>query len=325
LTFLLYHSNSIGMAIIIKKLTKVYSNGHKALDDVSFEIKSNQIFGLLGANGAGKTTLLNILSGLVTKTSGTIEVDGLSLDNDLRAIKEKFGIVPQEFNFNIFETCEDIVYNQAGLYGIARHEIVERLAYLFENLGLASKAKEPSKNLSGGMKRRLMIARALIHRPQILILDEPTAGVDVELRKDMWLFLEKLQKEESITVILTTHYLEEVERLCTDMVILDLGKLQLEGQVKDLISQLPKDNYVITTKNSIELKNIELDLNLGSQPNSYSLSLRTGETLNQCFDIFIKNNIDVISITPESSPVEQLFLQTIHKANKTLTNLNYDN
>jgi ABC-2 type transport system ATP-binding protein len=325
LTFLLYHSNSIGMAIIIKNLTKVYSNGHKALDDVSFEIKSNQIFGLLGANGAGKTTLLNILSGLVTKTSGTIEVDGLSLDNDLRAIKEKFGIVPQEFNFNIFETCEDIVYNQAGLYGIARHEIVERLAYLFENLGLASKAKEPSKNLSGGMKRRLMIARALIHRPQILILDEPTAGVDVELRKDMWLFLEKLQKEESITVILTTHYLEEVERLCTDMVILDLGKLKLEGQVKDLISQLPKDNYVITTKNSIVLKNIKLDINPGSQPNSYSLSLRTGETLNQCFDIFIKNNIDVISITPESSPVEQLFLQTIHKVNKTLTNLNYDN
>jgi ABC-2 type transport system ATP-binding protein len=325
LTLILYKLNTLSMAIIIKNLTKVYSNGHKALDDVSFEIKSNQIFGLLGANGAGKTTLLNILSGLVNKTSGTIEVDGLSIDNNMRAIKEKFGIVPQEFNFNIFETCEDIVYNQAGLYGIARHEIKDRIAYLFENLGLASKTTEPSKNLSGGMKRRLMIARALIHRPQILILDEPTAGVDVELRKDMWLFLEKLQKEEAITVILTTHYLEEVERLCTDMVILDLGKLQLEGQVKDLISQLPKDNYIITTKNQIDFNNIKLDISPAPQSNSYSLSLRAGENLNQCFDIFIKNNIEVVSITPESSPVEQLFLQTIHKANKTLTNLNYDN
>ena len=313
------------MAIIIKNLTKTYNNNHTALDNVSFEIKSNQIFGLLGANGAGKTTLLNILSGLVNKTSGTIEVDGLSIDDNMRAIKEKFGIVPQEFNFNIFETCEDIVYNQAGLYGIARHEITDRLAYLFENLGLKEKTKEPSKNLSGGMKRRLMIARALIHKPQILILDEPTAGVDVELRKDMWLFLEKLQKEESITVILTTHYLEEVERLCTDMAILDHGKLQLEGSVKELITQLPKDNYIITTKNPISIAIKDLSITQVSQPNSYSLSLRAGETLNQCFDFFIKNKIEVVAITPESSPVEQLFLQTISKANKTLTNLNYDN
>jgi ABC-2 type transport system ATP-binding protein len=320
---------TIYMGIIIKDLTKIYSNEYKALDNISFEIKENQVFGLLGANGAGKTTLLNILSGLVTKSSGTIEVDGLSLDKDILAIKEKFGIVPQEFNFNIFEACEDIVYNQAGLYGLARSEVTERLTYLFDNLGLADKRKQASMKLSGGMKRRLMIARALIHKPQILILDEPTAGVDVELRKDMWLFLEKLQKEEKITVILTTHYLEEVERLCTDMVILDKGVVQVKGSVKELIANLPKDNYVITTQNPIITSNINLTLVEANKANSYNLSLKAGETLNKCFEIFNQNNITIVSITPESSPVEQLFLQTINHKNtakkQTLTNLNYDN
>jgi ABC-2 type transport system ATP-binding protein len=314
------------MAIIIKNLNKIYSNGHKALDNVSFTIKENQIFGLLGANGAGKTTLLNILSGLTNKTNGTIEVDGLSLDNNLLAIKEKFGIVPQEFNFGIFEACEDIVYSQAGLYGLNRHEVEDRLTYLFDNLGLKEKRKEQSMKLSGGMKRRLMIARALIHKPQILILDEPTAGVDVELRRDMWHFLEKLQSEEKITVILTTHYLEEVERLCTDMVILDKGVLQVEGTVKDLIANLPKDNYLFTTLDTKEIQSKEYLINKSNKDNSFTLSLKSGQTLNSFFDYMTSNKITIVSLTPESSPVEQLFLQTIKKDEiSTLTNLNYDN
>ncbi len=313
------------MSVKIKNLTKTYSNGFTALDNVSFEIANNQIFGLLGANGAGKTTILNILSGLVTKTSGTIEVDGLTLDNDINAIKEKFGIVPQEFNFNIFEKCEDIVYDQAGLYGLSRSEVSERLGYLFENLGLKEKRKQQANSLSGGMKRRLMIARALVHKPHILILDEPTAGVDVELRHDMWVFLEKLQREEQITVILTTHYLEEVERLCTDLVILDHGKVVREGQVAKLIKDLPKDNYVITTSKPIDVEKVNLDLTSTVKPNSYNLSLNAGKDLNYCFTVLNQAGISVVSITPESSPVEQLFLQTVTKAKSTLTNLSYDN
>jgi ABC-2 type transport system ATP-binding protein len=313
------------MSVKIKNLTKTYSNGFTALDNVSFEIADNQIFGLLGANGAGKTTILNILSGLVNKTSGTIEVDGINLDDNLNAIKEKFGIVPQEFNFNIFEKCEDIVFDQAGLYGLSRSEVADRLGYLFKNLGLEEKRKQPSNSLSGGMKRRLMIARALIHKPHILILDEPTAGVDVELRHDMWVFLEKLQREEQITVILTTHYLEEVERLCTDLVILDKGLLVREGQVAKLIKELPKDNYIITTTSEIDYTKLQLNITPANKPNSYNLALMEGQDLNKCFKLFNDAGITIVSITPESSPVEQLFLQTVSKNKTTLTNLTYDN
>lgn len=297
------------MSIVIKNLTKVYSNGFKALDDVSFEIPSNQIFGLLGANGAGKTTLLGILSGLLNKTSGDIIVDGVSIDQDHNSIKMKFGIVPQEFNFNIFEKCSDIVLNQAGLYGIPRDQVIERMNYLFTNLGLADKADQPSQKLSGGMKRRLMIARALIHKPQILILDEPTAGVDVELRKEMWEFLERLQKEENTTVILTTHYLEEVEKLCTNLSILAKGKLVKEGDVKTLIGDLARDEYIINTDKEVNSTEYNVTKNDG---NGYKVSLSKGQTLNDLVAFLTKSNIKLISISPESSPVEQLFLQTIN-------------
>ncbi|MGL4758932.1 MAG: ABC transporter ATP-binding protein [Patescibacteria group bacterium] len=309
------------MSIKIDNLKKTYSNGFEALKGVTFEIKENQIFGLLGANGAGKTTLLNILSGLVTKTEGEISVNGYSLEKDINNIKELFGIVPQEFNFNIFEKCEDIVFDQAGLYGLSRSEVADRLDFLFDNLGLAEKKKQASNSLSGGMKRRLMIARALIHKPKILILDEPTAGVDVELRHDMWTFLEKLQKSENLTVILTTHYLEEVERLCTDMVIVDKGVVVRSGKVQELIANLPKDNFVFTLNKAIP-ENVMPILTKTDKEFSYKAMLTKDDTLNKIILELDQLGIIVKSITPESSPVEQLFLQTVAK-NNNINNFNY--
>lgn len=312
------------MSIKITNLTKKYSNGFMALNNVSFEIKDNQIFGLLGANGAGKTTLLNILSGLVVKSQGNVEVNEFNTDNNLNSIKELFGIVPQEFNFNIFEKCDDIVFDQAGLYGLAREEVSERLDYLFLNLGLEEKKKQKSNSLSGGMKRRLMIARALIHKPKILILDEPTAGVDVELRHDMWNFLEKLQKEEKLTIILTTHYLEEVEKLCTDMVILDHGVVVKEGKVQDLIKELPRDNFVFTTDKRIDVNLEKLNITPLEKANQYRTSLLAGTTLNSLIQLLSNEGIIITTISPESSPVEQLFLQTVSKSSNSLNNFNYD-
>lgn len=224
-------------AVSVSNLRKQYPNGGvEALRGINLEVAQGDFFALLGPNGAGKTTLIGILSNLVYKTSGTAAIFGHDVTTDASKAKTFIGLVPQEFNFNIFEKVLDIVVDQAGFYGIPRKEALANAEPLLKELGLWEKRSEPSQKLSGGMKRRLMIARALIHKPQLLILDEPTAGVDVELRRSMWSFLRKMNTE-GVTIILTTHYLEEAEQLCRTVAVINKGEILIHEPMKKLLER----------------------------------------------------------------------------------------
>ncbi|MCC6735934.1 MAG: ABC transporter ATP-binding protein [Bauldia sp.] len=224
-------------ALVVRELRKVYDGGTEALKGVSFDMPAGDFLALLGPNGAGKTTVIGILTGLVHKTSGTVAVFGEDIDRNHQAARRHIGVVPQELNFNIFERVIDIVVNQAGYYGIPRSTALPRAERLLEQLSLHDKRNERSRNLSGGMKRRLMIARALIHQPRLLILDEPTAGVDVELRRGMWDFLRQLTAGGT-TILMTTHYLEEAEQLARHVAIINRGTIIADGTVKGILSRL---------------------------------------------------------------------------------------
>ena len=226
--------NTTGNTLTITDLRKTYANGVEALKGVNLTVKNGDFFALLGPNGAGKTTLIGIVTSLVNKTSGEAVIFDASIDRDPSRAKTYIGVVPQEFNFNIFSNVIDIVLTQAGYYGIPRSEAKPRAEQLLKDLGLWEKRNTPSQQLSGGMKRRLMIARGLIHNPKLLILDEPTAGVDVEMRLGMWDFLRKLNKEGT-TIILTTHYLEEAEELCRNIAIINHGQIVVNKSMKELI------------------------------------------------------------------------------------------
>ncbi len=230
-----FRKNSMPNALVLNNIHKTYDTGTKALNGTSFAVEEGEMFALLGANGAGKTTLIGILCGLVTKTSGTAEVFGVNIDEHPEDARRLIGIVPQEFNFNIFERVIDIVVDAAGYYGIPRSVAVPRAESILMDLGLWDKRNAVARTLSGGMKRRLLIARALVHHPKLLLLDEPSAGVDVELRREMWEFVVRLN-QQGTTVILTTHYLEEAERLCKRVVILKKGVVAKEGEIAKLIA-----------------------------------------------------------------------------------------
>ena len=221
-------------ALSIKDLRKTYGNDVVALKGVSLEIPAGDFFALLGPNGAGKTTIIGIATSLVNKTSGTVSVFGHDIDTDLDNAKAQIGVVAQEVNFNPFEKCLDIVVNQAGYYGIPRSIAIPRATELLEQLGIGDKAQEPARTLSGGMKRRLMIARALVQEPRLLILDEPTAGVDVEQRRDMWEYLQTLTAK-GVTILLTTHYLEEAEQLCKNVAIINKGEIVAAGSMESIL------------------------------------------------------------------------------------------
>jgi len=225
----------MGVALSLKDLRKVYRNGVEALKGVSLEVPEGDFFALLGPNGAGKTTIIGIVTGLVTKTGGTVEVFGHDIDREPEKAKTFIGLVGQEINFNPFEKPIDIVVNQAGYYGIPRSQALPRAKQLLEDLGLGDKMYGASMQLSGGMKRRLMIARALVHRPRFLILDEPTAGVDVELRRGMWDYLTRLSRG-GLTILLTTHYLEEAERLAQHVAIINKGQIVVNGSMQEILS-----------------------------------------------------------------------------------------
>ena len=236
-------------AISIKNLRKTYSTGTQALKGVDLDIKEGDFFALLGPNGAGKTTIISIVTSLTRKTEGEVQVFGTSIDEDPDKAKTYIGLVPQEFNFNIFEKVIDILTTQAGYYGIPRKEALERSDEILKALGLWDKRDSMSQQLSGGMKRRLMIARALIHKPKLLILDEPTAGVDIEMRIGMWEFLRRMNAEGT-TIILTTHYLEEAEQLCRTVAIINKGEVKLHKPMQELLSENGKE----------KLENIYLDI-----------------------------------------------------------------
>jgi ABC-2 type transport system ATP-binding protein len=227
-------------ALTLTQVNKTYATGTVALNDVSLTIPAGGFYALLGPNGAGKTTLIGIVMGLVEKSAGQVKVFGIDTTTHPYAAKAQMGIVPQEVNFNPFEKCLDIVVNQAGYYGIPRREALPRAEALLRSLGLGEKLHQPARTLSGGMKRRLMIARALVQKPQLLILDEPTAGVDVELRRSMWDFLQGLVRE-GVTILLTTHYLEEAEALCENLAIIHRGRIIKQGSMAELLA-VTKDN-----------------------------------------------------------------------------------
>ncbi len=231
-------------AIKIENLKKEYAGGLQALKGIDLTVEEGKFFGLLGPNGAGKSTTIGIICGLVSKSSGTVTVGGYNLDTHLNEAKLCLGVVPQEFNFNIFEPCWQIVVNQTGYYGVPRNIAIPRAKQLFEQLDLMDKFNVPAGRLSGGLKRRLMIARALVHNPKILILDEPTAGVDISLRRSMWNFLEKLN-QDGTTIILTTHYLEEAESLCKNIAIIDKGHIIANDSTQALLTQLHSEKLIL--------------------------------------------------------------------------------
>tara|TARA_B110000196_G_scaffold311953_1_gene316569 strand:- start:802 stop:1725 length:924 start_codon:yes stop_codon:yes gene_type:complete len=303
-------------ALEINNLKKLYPNKFEALKGIDLSVNQGDFFALLGPNGAGKSTTIGIICGLVNKTSGTIKVFGHDIDSENAAAKACIGIVPQEINFSQFETCLNIVTNQGGYYGITRRIAFERAEKYLKNLGLWEKRNECSRNLSGGMKRRLMIARALIHEPKMLILDEPSAGVDVELRRSMWDFLTNLN-QQGITIVLTTHYLEEAESLCKNIAIIDKGQIIEDTSMKQLLAKSDKETFFFDLVDPII---ILPDLNcLSSQlidPTTIEVEISGKDNISQVFDVLSNNNINVSSMRNKSNRLEELFLDLLNNNNK---------
>lgn len=296
-------------AISIKNLSKTYTDGTKALEKITLDIQKGDFFGLLGSNGAGKTTLIGCLTSLVQKTAGYIHIHGVNVDEDFGLAKEHVGVVPQEFNFNIFETVIDIVCHQAGYYGIPRAIAEKRAEKILKRLQLWEKKDNKSITLSGGMKRRLMIARALIHQPKILILDEPTAGVDVELRVDMWEYLRKLN-EDGLTILLTTHYLEEAEQLTNKIAIIQKGKLIKNEDTQKLLGTLSEETYLVTFSSPISKSTINtLKLIPTKDPSTYEVTLNQKQTITSFCKSVPASESEVLDIRPKGNRLEQLYLQ----------------
>jgi ABC-2 type transport system ATP-binding protein len=301
-------------AIIIKNLSKTYAGGTQALKDINLTIPEGEFFALLGANGAGKTTIIGIMTDLVRKTSGEVTIFGHNIDTHIDQAKRMIGVVPQEFNFNIFEKVIDIVINQAGYYGMTREEAIPRAKEVLTQLGLAEKMDVKSMTLSGGMKRRLMIARALIHKPQLLILDEPTAGVDVELRHGMWEYLTKLNKEEGVTILLTTHYLEEVEQLCKEAAIIKSGEIVRKDTVKNLVSSLDKETYIVETVNEVTNQQVSKSKTPITLVDDHTIEvdLAKKDTLNILVSELNNLGIQIDGIRTKGNRLEELFINLIN-------------
>lgn len=302
-------------ALNIKNLQKTYKNGVNALKGVELTVKQGDFFALLGPNGAGKSTVIGIACSLINKTSGLVEVFGRDLDKDSADVRMHIGLVPQEFNFNIFEPVGEILINQAGYYGIDRKEATKRAEVYLKQLDLWDKRLDMAKELSGGMKRRLMIARALMHRPKLLILDEPTAGVDIEIRHSMWAFLKQVNAEGT-TIILTTHYLEEAESLCNNIAIIDNGITIEQTKMRSLLDRLYVETFILYLADEIEslpdcgnhavrlIDNATLEVDINQNQNLSDLFL----ALRNC-------NINVVSMKNKTNRLEQLFISMLNNKN----------
>ena len=300
-------------ALSISNLRKIYDNGHIALNGINLSVDQGDFFGLIGKNGAGKSTTIGIISSLVNKTSGSVRVFDIDIDEDFNLAKSRIGIVPQEINFNIFETPRQIVMNQAGYYGIRRKPARQRAQYYLEMLGLGDKMDSTARELSGGMKRRLMIARALVNEPSLLILDEPTAGVDIEIRRLMWEFLAEIN-ENGTTIILTTHYLEEAESLCRNIAIIERGELMENTDTKTLLSQLRQDTYVLDLASPMTRLPDQLTDSVDQNwklRNTMTLEVMVSKTqgMNAVFDLLSKHQIRVESMRNKTNRLEQLFME----------------
>lgn len=300
-------------ALAIEKLNKTYTNGFTALKDIDLTVEPGDFFALLGVNGAGKSTTIGIISSLITKTSGKVSIFGHDIDEDFSTAKSYLGLVPQEFNFNIFETLEQILVNQAGYYGIPRGIAKPRAQEYLRELHLWDWRHQTVRELSGGMKRRLMIARALLHEPKLLILDEPTAGVDIEIRRSMWNFLRHLN-EKGTTIILTTHYLEEAENLCDKIAIIDKGEIIENTSMKALLATLDRETFILNTAAPLD------DITGLSEFNARILDETTLEvdvarkdSLNALFDKLQQSSISVLSMRNKANRLEELFLGLIQQ------------
>lgn len=299
-------------AIEIQQLRKTYANGVVAVKGIDLTVDPGDFFALLGANGAGKSTTIGLITSLLTKTAGVIRIHGYDLDKQSEQAKSCLGLVPQELNLNVFETCEQILLNQAGYYGISRSEARPRVDSLIEQLGLADKRRSIVRHLSGGMKRRLMIARALVHRPKVLILDEPTAGVDVEIRRTMWDFLRRTNAEGT-TIILTTHYLEEAEQLCKNIAIIDKGLIVKKTSMKQLLQSLHHQTFVFDTLDPIgQLPTIESLHFETIDANAFELRVSNELSLNDVFSILDKHKIRIHSMRNKTNRLEELFMDLIN-------------
>lgn len=304
-------------ALSIRGLKKVYANGFVALKGIDLDVEQGDFFALLGPNGAGKSTTLGIVSSLVNKSEGSVSIFGVDIDNDFSKAKRFLGVVPQEFNFNQFEKVKDIVLSQAGYYGIPREEAKARTEQFLKELGLWDKRDNAARMLSGGMKRRLMIARALIHKPRLLILDEPTAGVDIELRRSMWEFIKKINREEGTTIILTTHYLEEAESLCRNIAIIDQGEIVKNTTIKALLQQLNTEVFIMDTSETLtqapQIEGFETQL---LDEHSFEVVMQRGQHLNEVFAQLNAVGVSISSMRTKSNRLEELFVELVEQDRK---------
>ncbi|MDP5063565.1 MAG: ABC transporter ATP-binding protein [Haliea sp.] len=301
-------------ALSIENLFKEYASGFQALKGISLEVKHGDFFALLGPNGAGKSTTIGIICSLVAKTGGKVVVYGTDIDEDFAGAKKNIGIVPQEFNFNMFEQAFDIVVNQAGYYGMSRELAVQRAEQYLRELGLWEKRNVPSRMLSGGMKRRLLIARALVHNPRLLILDEPTAGVDIEMRRSMWDFLKKLN-EQGTTIILTTHYLEEAEALCRNIAIINHGEIVENSSMRDLLRRVQREVFIfdtvdelpeVVTVGGFEVRRVD--------DRTLEIEVEKGQHINEVFAGLNQANIRISSMRNRANRLEEMFVRLVEGA-----------
>lgn len=298
-------------ALSIQNLKKTYKNGFQALKGLDLEVESGDFFALLGPNGAGKSTMIGIISSLVTKSSGIVNVFGHDLDNDTERAKSCIGLVPQEVNFNQFETVRNVVMNQAGYYGIPRKQAAAQAEQCLKQMDLWDKRDTVSRRLSGGMKRRLMIARAMVHAPRLLILDEPTAGVDIEIRRAMWQMMQEVNRQGT-TIILTTHYLEEAESLCRNIAIINNGEIIEKSAMHDLLNRIHTDHFVFDIAQTLQaaplVEGYEIELQ-GKRCLNVAVPKSLG--LNRLFQELSALGIEVLSLKNKSNRLEQLFIDLV--------------
>lgn len=303
------------IALSLHSVHKTYRSGYEALRGINLTVQAGEFYALLGANGAGKSTTLGIISSLVKKTSGQVRIFGLDMDQQPMQCKCCLGLVPQEFNFNMWEPIGEILINQAGYHGIPRPLAKQRANHYLKQLGLWPKRQEIARNLSGGMKRRLMIARALVHEPRLLILDEPTAGVDIEIRRSLWQFLAELN-QQGTTIILTTHYLEEAEQLCKKVAIIDKGLIIEDLPIKQLLTRLKTETLVLTLAHALNAPPAS-----GPYPcrlvdeHTLEVDITTHQQLNELFAWLSQQHIGVLTMRNKHNRLETLFMDLIDRQN----------
>ena len=313
------HTGNPMHALEISNLHKTYANGLQALKGIDLTVEAGDFFALLGPNGAGKSTCIGIITSLVNKTRGSVKVFGHSIDEELIQAKSLLGSVPQEFNFNSFEPVREIIVNQGGFYGVPAKKARQQADHYLKELGLWLHRQQQARNLSGGMKRRLMIARALIHKPRLLILDEPTAGVDIELRRSMWSFMEEIN-QQGTTIILTTHYLEEAERMCRNIAIIDEGNIIENTSMKSLLKTLNSETFVLYLQNDFEtLPELEGFLPpVAIDPHTIEVEVPESRSLNDLIQQLDAQNIVVGRMRNKVNRLEELFVRITAKQEKAI-------